>query len=63
MNPDNSRHLPQYHENDHDVLLYLLARRKQIIINPSQDYSLKAECVVVAGVATFPWLISMLLTG
>ncbi len=47
MNPDNSRHLPQYHENDHDVLLYLLAKRKQTIINSSQDYSLESWDVVV----------------
>ncbi len=33
--------VPQYHENDHDVVLYLFARRKQTIINPSQDYSWK----------------------
>ena len=47
MNPDNSRLLPQYHENDHDVVLYLLAKRKQIIINPFQDYSLESWGVVV----------------
>ncbi len=48
---DNSESIwmPQYHENDHDVVLYLLAKRKLIIINLSQDYSLESRGVVVVG--------------
>ena len=34
--------VPQYHENDHDVVLYLLARGKQ-----TGDYSLESLGVVV----------------
>ena len=42
-------YVPQYHANNHNVVLYLLAKRKQTIINSSQDYSLESWDVMVAG--------------